>query len=278
MTMDPHVGDDLLADYLEGLLSADDEARVDAHLAQCPACAAARSSFADLRLLLRDAGTRSVPMPPEVFSRLDAVLATEAQTRTHPRDVVPLRDAARHRRRAARGGGSRRLPRILAAAASVAVLGAAGVVAVTVLDGGATPTAGPQSTPRPTPSPETGPRTYAFKSGVSAPDLSASDFASEVRALVESRPPGPSTDSGEKPFQAQGDRGVAPPSTRCVERVLDAAGLAEPLDTRPARFDGQQVTVAIAPTSKANVVRATAIAGCPGQGARIVHAVTIPVR
>lgn len=273
--MSQHVDNDLLADFHGGLLSDRDHALVEAHLVACDSCAAASDAFLDLRLMLRHAGSAPEPMPAALVDRFDAVLVAESRARTSPPDVVARRRGARqHRRRASR------LPRVLLAAASVAVLGAVGVVAVKGLgqQQQSPSAAGPRATSSASAhAGKPGPHTYAFKSGGTTPTLTASGFAGQVGGLVEERAGTPSK-SPDKPFGTEGNTGMAGPSNRCVDNLLSDEGLGKVLDSRPAQLDGAPVVLAIAGTKTPGAVRVVAVSGCPRESARIVTNVLVTVR
>lgn len=292
-----HVGNDLLADFLGGLLPADDEAWVAAHLRGCPTCARARDALLEVRALLRHAGAEPLPMPDEVAERLEAALAAESRARAERTGVVSLRTAETRRtpgqtepahrdrqdgRRRTSDRWARPARLVLAAAASVAVLAGGAVVARGLLTPDTTTVAGnPPTSSTPTPSPTTtapstgAPRTFAFKTHSTVPALSTDGFADEVSRLVEARPPGSSpTREG---FGLSGNEpGVAGSANRCVERVLDEAGAGSPLDVTAGQLDGRPVQVAI--VVERDSVRAYAIQGCPGANARIVHHASVTPR
>lgn len=301
-----HVGNDLLADFLEGLLPADDEARVATHLERCATCARARDVLVDVGVLLRQAGSEPVSMPPDVAERLDAALAAESRARSQETGVVSLhtRDArvarGQHRRpndrgqhdlgrhdrsRNARGrkaGGWRARPArlLLTAAASVAVLAVGAIAARGILTpdttnvaGGNHPTTAPTTTAPSTPAS----RTFTFKPTSTAPALSTDGFAAEVGQLIEARPAGSSPTS--EGFGSSGhDPGVAPSADRCVERILERAGAGTPLDMTTGKLDGRPVQVAIVAERGTGGVRAYAIEGCPGSTARIAHEASVSLR
>ena len=54
-------GVDLLMDYLEGVLSADLRAAVDAHVAGCPRCVAFIKSYRETPRILREATATALP-------------------------------------------------------------------------------------------------------------------------------------------------------------------------------------------------------------------------
>jgi anti-sigma factor RsiW len=286
-----HVGNDLLADFVEGLLPADDEARVAAHLTACPTCARARDALLDVSVLLRHAGAEPLPMPREVAERLEAALAAESRARSERTGVVSLRTAEprhtpgtregdrRGRRRRATGWRARP-PRVLLAAASVAVLAVGAVAVRGILTSDTTTVAGnPPSTSTPssttTTPPTQAPRTFAFKTGSEVPAVSTDRFAAEVGQLLEARPA--SSTPTQKDLGMSGrEPGVAVNADRCVERVLDEAGAGSPLDVTAGQLDGRPVQLAI--VGERDRVRAYAIQGCPGANARIVHQASVTPR
>lgn len=70
---DEHVDLETLADLDEGLLGPGEARDVEAHLAGCPACAAARDELSTLPALLAVAAAAD-PMPADVVSRVDEAL------------------------------------------------------------------------------------------------------------------------------------------------------------------------------------------------------------
>jgi anti-sigma factor RsiW len=72
--MDPHLTDDLLNEHLDGLLSGDERAGVEAHLARCAACAARhanlRALFVRLDRLPIDAEPLTRDLAPGVLAQL----------------------------------------------------------------------------------------------------------------------------------------------------------------------------------------------------------------
>jgi anti-sigma factor RsiW len=63
---------DILLDYVEGALTAEDRASVDAHLADCPPCIDFVRSYRETPRILRDVTARV--MPDDVKQRLRAFL------------------------------------------------------------------------------------------------------------------------------------------------------------------------------------------------------------
>ena len=66
---------DLLLDYLEGRLSADDRAALDAHFAACPPCLDFVASYRETPRIVRDA--TDVSVPAEVAERLRRFLESK---------------------------------------------------------------------------------------------------------------------------------------------------------------------------------------------------------
>jgi anti-sigma factor RsiW len=120
VTTDGHLDTGVLAEYDEGLLDEPAASRVAEHLAQCPTCSATVQRLGDVRLRLGDAPVP--PMPAAVSGRIDAALAAERPVRSRDASREPL--ATVHPLR-------RRLPQLLAAAATVAAVGFAGYVVST---------------------------------------------------------------------------------------------------------------------------------------------------
>jgi Putative zinc-finger len=271
-----HVDNDVLADYLEGLLAGRDRVAVAAHLAECETCAAARDQFSQLRMVLSRAAADPEPMPPALAARLDAVLDAEVRNRPASRSSsrVTAVSRARHRKRPSR------TPRLLAAAASVAVLGAAGAAAYLVFgagvvgtgntpEAGEAPSAEHSSTPRAAPG-------YSFKEGDA--NLTSAGFADQVDDLVGPGAPA----SNETKFGPKSDgpgKGIVPPETTrlCVTQVLKAKKAGKVLDTKVGRLDGQPVSLAITSTGDAQIVRLYAVQGCPGMKADVVETADIRV-
>jgi anti-sigma factor RsiW len=68
-------GVELLMDYLEGVLSADVTAALDAHVAGCERCAAFVASYQATPRILREATTMTVP--PDIEASLKAFLRAQ---------------------------------------------------------------------------------------------------------------------------------------------------------------------------------------------------------
>ncbi|MGH3489699.1 MAG: hypothetical protein ACRDP8_17555, partial [Actinopolymorphaceae bacterium] len=146
----------------------------------------------------------------------------------------------------------------LAAAASVAALALGGGAVYSALSSDNTPSAQgnqPSGTSGGTGHHDT---TFGFRTD-GDPNLSAGDFAGQVDALVESKAaPSPSP---SKSFGPRHDQGIAPPggSDQCVKERLETENAGKLLATKPAKLDGETVTLALTETGKPGVVRAYAI-------------------
>lgn len=89
---DGHLDAVALAEYDEGLLSADQGAAVRAHLAGCAACAATHARLGDISVRLRSAPER-LPVPATVVTRIDEAMAAESSGAARP--IRPLFDRVR---------------------------------------------------------------------------------------------------------------------------------------------------------------------------------------
>jgi hypothetical protein len=282
--MGPHIGNDLVADFLEGLLSDAEAARVHEHLAACGSCQAVADSLSEVRLLLRDGGAQSGSMPMAVSDRLEAVIGAESSARaadasyafdTNDADsasdspctpeTVGGSESARARVRGMSPPGARRAQRrrprwvpALAAAASVAALALGSGVVYSTLSTDQPPSAqgGGPSVKSEGAGPDR-PTTFGFRNGGDS-TLSASNFAGQVEALVEpkaSPSPSPSKSLGARPPGIIGENRTQ----RCVTFNLEKAKAGKLLGTRSAELDGQLVTLALTETDESGVVRAYAI-------------------
>jgi hypothetical protein len=118
VTTDGHLDATVLAEYDEGLLAAPRTNEVEDHLAECARCSAILGRLGEIRAQLVDSPAE-IAMPPAVAARIDQALAAERAALDH--DEAPASTATVHRFR-------RRLPQLLAAAATVGVVAFAGYV------------------------------------------------------------------------------------------------------------------------------------------------------
>ena len=72
-------GVDVMMEYLEGALSTEDRAAVDAHVQVCPRCVAFVASYRETPRIIRDATT--IEMPDDLETSLLAVLRATRHTR-----------------------------------------------------------------------------------------------------------------------------------------------------------------------------------------------------
>jgi hypothetical protein len=144
-----HADAETLAAFRAELLSRRKAARVSAHLAACPRCAALDAQLAGVTALLRR--TTAPPIPDALTARIEAALAAEAAARPATTGAVPAaapgiatqgtgrRDGARGTagRRAARPGRdrSRLALRVAAVTAAVAVVAGGGYGVSRLLSG-----------------------------------------------------------------------------------------------------------------------------------------------
>jgi hypothetical protein len=104
-----------LAEHAEGLLGAREAAAVEAHLRECEVCRATAADLASVSALLA-AAPSTLRTPAHVVARLDRALADEVTSTPEPAPVIQF------------SWFRRKAPQLLAAAATVGVLGFAGWV------------------------------------------------------------------------------------------------------------------------------------------------------
>jgi hypothetical protein len=296
-----HADAETLAAFREELLSRRKAARVSAHLAACPRCAALDAQLAEVSALL----TRSTapPMPDALTARIEAAIAAEAAARaaTAADGAVaagaagagtgPREDAARPSRRP---GGPRRswlALRVAAVTAAVVVVAAGGYVAARLLSG--------------SPSSETaaGSGAPAAKSAASAPRMSAglSGPGSQAPAGGSAAAAGRVVSSGidYQPGRLKAQVSTtlaqfgestsrpAPSSSRanrptasvhqlpaCVTHVT---GGIRPLLVDRARYQGHPATVIVIPATAPGTLRALVIAGdCTTAASHLLATTTLP--
>lgn len=131
-TADAHPSTHVLADLAEGVLDDARASEVQAHVDQCDSCQGTLDELAQVTAALR-ALPAKLPVPEFVAARISHALAAERSSGTTGSAGAAVAGGATPEQ--ASGAGTvawfrRRLPQGLAAAASVAVLGLAGYVAV----------------------------------------------------------------------------------------------------------------------------------------------------
>ena len=251
----PHVTLDELADHAEGLLPAERAATVTAHVATCPTCQAQQARLSAVRTVLAadDAG----PMPAAVAARIETALAADQHSTAGPR--VPLRPVHPRWGRRAHWG------RILAAAASAAVLAGGGALGLSALRGNETVTSKGSS----------GAAASATAGNATGRTYTAADFGTQVRALLTSpprlsespevaaepgargtaapRPSGPAAGPAPGPAAAAAD--AASGGQLCVSGLATAVGRpgVRPLAVDQGEWAGRPALVVVLPGSASTV-------------------------
>ncbi|MGW1989988.1 anti-sigma factor family protein [Embleya sp. NPDC001921] len=83
--MSEHIDVEVLSDLVEGLLTPERAAALDAHLAECAECRDTRDALAEVRELL--GGQPPEPMPADVVARIDQALALAALPPPRPAEA-----------------------------------------------------------------------------------------------------------------------------------------------------------------------------------------------
>ncbi|HEX6337511.1 MAG TPA: hypothetical protein VFZ85_11190 [Jiangellaceae bacterium] len=118
-----HLDATRLAEHAEGLLGASEAAAAQAHLQECAACRATAARLESVTAMLATAPP-TLPTPAHVVAKLDRALADENAGTPLRAPVIQL------------SWFRRKAPQLLAAAATVGVLGFAGWAITTGSDGG----------------------------------------------------------------------------------------------------------------------------------------------
>ncbi|WP_328989750.1 hypothetical protein OG394_26285 [Kribbella sp. NBC_01245] len=122
-----HLDTDTIADLIENLLPANEAHLAREHVKACPDCQQLYDALVELSEDLAEEGRTDIPMPTHVAEHLDAVLVSESVLRA---STVGVHSLAQFREQP-----HRHLPKVLlAAAATVAVLGGGIYVAVKTAD------------------------------------------------------------------------------------------------------------------------------------------------
>jgi hypothetical protein len=187
-----HLDATRLAEHAEGLLAPDEAVVVNAHLQQCETCQATAADLASLSGMLA-AAPATLPTPEHVVARIDRAIMAERAPEREPAPVVEL------------SWFRRRAPQLLAAAATVGVLGFAGWLAAT---GGAGDDAGEAT--------DAG-------AGVAVPESSDQDAGDPADRGIEADD-GPDTADEEAaaPLQAEGEQ-AAPELADEIRAVVEQA-------------------------------------------------------
>jgi hypothetical protein len=253
-----HVDTEALALCADGLLGRRRSARIRAHVARCPECAAAQARLAEIPSLL--AQVPSPALPPVIAARLDAALSAEAARRAaqapglvpdHAPDLAgPARspDAVPGPRAPRRRG--LRLPvaaRVLAVAGVLVVAGGVGYVVAQSSPPPSTSSA-PGAAPAPAPSTEARPdfRAPALGGGTftvthSGTRYQPHTFAAQAAGVLAHSPTGLS-----RPASQSGQSGhVSPVLTGCVIKVVGAERAGEVKLVDQARYQGHPATIIV---------------------------------
>jgi len=241
-----HPDRETLAEFEEGLLSPPRAAEVWGHLTGCPTC---RDVLAELQRLpgrLAAAGDAG-PMPPDVVTRLDTVLAAEGRSATVT--ITALPDLPRRR--------SARDNRVLQAAAAAVLVLAATAVGVSATQGGGDSDDASKSVAA------GGDSARDLSSDGSVPVLSTgTDYTPDSVAaavpglLAGDGPPVQLRDGPEAANEATDSRarlGGGAALSGCVSALADdpdtaAPELPTPLVVDIASFEKQEATVIVLPT------------------------------
>jgi hypothetical protein len=253
-----HPDPQVLAEYREGLISGRRGTRITAHLAACDHCAVLSDQLAEISVLLASAPVPT--MPDSVARRLDAALAAEA-AKGHDAERAGAEasgDRPAHRRPGRRGGWRLVTVRVLAPAAAVVALAAAGF-GLSRIGGPANSSAASSaagSAPAASAAARAAAPAYAAQSraalGLSPAfkvyDSPTSYQRSALRDQIEHELGAPAGPAGTPSAQIEG----------CVNRVT---GGSRPILVENARFQGQPAIIIVASRQGGDTVWVTA-PGC----------------
>jgi len=239
------------------------DAQVSAHVAVCDRCQEVRDGLLRVRALLGEQALSVPPEPPDLGARIAAALAAETPLTGPSRTVAPTTVVSLDEHR--RGPRRRTLTTWLAAAASVAVIGAGGTFLVSQLGGASDSTAG-SAAEAPAPqdaapedssggdlgtSEERSPATRTATTTSSEPGRSAlsasgtdytrADLAAQAQVLL--------SEAGTADEQGSQAQQYAVADDASLDACLVALGRpgAEPVATDLARFEGQEAAVVVIP-------------------------------
>jgi hypothetical protein len=294
-----HPDSEVLAEHQAGLISGRRGAKVAAHLATCDRCTAVSDQLAGISVLLASAPAPAVP--DGVAQRLDTVLAAEAARRSDSERA----GADRSRERAAEPRRNRRgfrflAPRVLAPAAAVVALAAAGF-GLSHLGGlansrAASSAAGP---PAATPAASSGAKfakTAAVPANAAPAHSGAAPLYGAARGAALGLPPHFTVISSDTNYlratlrpQLEAALQAALPTPKalgvslspsaqiraCVSRVTSGTSPGTPLLVETARYQGQPAIVIIASGQGGDPAWITG-PGCSGTSSNILVMTVLP--
>lgn len=266
-----HLDATRLAEHVEGLLAPEEAAAVEAHLRECDTCQATAADLVSVSAMLADAPA-TLPVPEHVAARLDRALDEEAAPEPEPAPVVEL------------SWFRRRAPQLLAAAATVGVLGFAGWV---VASGGA---GGDDS--------EEGAATVAESGGRDAADESAADDTNADEDAEESELHATEEDAEAPPLAAEeGQAAIAAPEladeiravferaqAESAERATDTCGLPlaedlglELVGTAATEARGEIAVLVVVQSDDPDLVHGWVVPGCDATADEALTELTVEV-
>lgn|SRR5579859_135686 len=304
-----HADAETLAAFREELLSRRKAARVSAHLAACPRCAALDTQLAGVTALL--ARTTAPPMPDALTARIEAALAAEAAARPLPPDTAPAPVPATASgtagggrapgaaRRAGSPGPSRTRLTLRAAmvAAAVAVVAGGGYGVARLLSGstslttGASSSAAAGSAAKKSVIPRMSARGFHSASGALTAPASAAPggrvvssgtnyqratLGAQASAVLARLGPNAHASARPAPSQAATQHQTATGFPNLPACVTHVAGAQHPLLTDIARYQGHPALILILP-GPPGTLRALVIGqGCTGTTAHVIATATLP--
>jgi hypothetical protein len=284
----PHPDTDVLAEFHAGLISGRRGARIEGHLAGCERCAALSDQLAGVSALL--AAVPAPKMPQSVAHRLDTVLAAEAAKNNYPERARG--DSPREGGSGERRGGNRgfRLValRVLAPAAAVLVLAAAGFGLSRLASGpssrGTSSAAGSAPAASSAPAAASSAHVQApVRAGGAAPAQEPSarpEFMSPHRFTVVisgiDYQRGTLRRQLEAELRAPTSAGPPrPPSGQLMDCVRLVTGDANPVYVESARFEGRPATIIVVPKSSGAMAWVVG-AGCSAANKDLLDTTTLP--
>jgi hypothetical protein len=290
-----HLDTDVLAEYRAGLITGRRRRVIAAHLADCARCAAVGGEMAELSTLLAAIPVPAVP--DSVAQRLDAVLAAEVARREDAERAVADRSRDRARARRVRRPGRRLLTvRVLAPAAAVAAVLAAGGYGLSLIGGqpALSSAAGSAAAPAVSAVPSAAAGSYlpaaangpggalgpeagqAFAVLPSGTDYLRATLKSQLEAALAAQPAPSARGPAALP------RSAAPPARlqACVQRLTSGISPGIPRLVQSAHFQGQPAIVIVASSGDGYlawvVAPAWAAPGCSATSAGVLAMTSLP--